>query len=197
MIPIEVIQRDARTMAEEAFLLRHRSPAFLLQPGRSDPLDGDPPTTRIRRSRVSAGDWLEQTLSDEGLPPPPDPFDAGLTPLPPTDQPLATGATHVVFVQKSETNPSPFPNMITLGRMPTNDITLPFSAISKVHALLLEGSPGEWFIQDQNSTNGTWVGSARLQAGQKGVLEDGAWINLGATLGLKFLLADSLYGFLR
>jgi hypothetical protein len=55
-----------------------------------------------------------------------------------------------------------FPSMITVGRTPNNDITLPSSQISKFHAYFrVIGDRLE--MADAGSRNGTWVGVQRLQ----------------------------------
>ena len=56
----------------------------------------------------------------------------------------------------------------TIGRHPTNDIELPFDAVSRYHARveLFDGNPR---IVDLNSSNGTYINSRRVQLAQ---LED-------------------------
>lgn len=55
----------------------------------------------------------------------------------------------------------------TLGRKPDNDITLDNAAVSGHHCKVYE-SGGTWFIEDLNSTNGTFVnGKKVLKAGLK------------------------------
>ncbi len=55
----------------------------------------------------------------------------------------------------------------TLGRKPDNDIVLDNAAVSGHHAKIYE-SGGAWFIEDLNSTNGTFVnGKKVLKSGLK------------------------------
>ena len=55
----------------------------------------------------------------------------------------------------------------TLGRKPDNDIVLDNAAVSGHHCRMYE-SGGTWFVEDLNSTNGTFVnGSKTLKAGLK------------------------------
>lgn len=55
----------------------------------------------------------------------------------------------------------------TLGRKPDNDIVLDNAAVSGHHAKMYE-SGGTWFVEDLNSTNGTFVnGKKTLKCGLK------------------------------
>ena len=55
----------------------------------------------------------------------------------------------------------------TLGRKPDNDIVLDNAAVSGHHCRMYE-SGGTWFVEDLNSTNGTFVnGTKTLKAGLK------------------------------
>lgn len=62
----------------------------------------------------------------------------------------------------------------TIGRKPDNDITLDNAAVSGHHCRMYE-SGGTWYVEDLNSTNGTFVnGKKTLKAG----LKNGDTINL-------------------
>ncbi len=62
----------------------------------------------------------------------------------------------------------------TIGRKPDNDIALDNAAVSGCHCKLYE-SGGTWYVEDLNSTNGTFVnGKKTLKAG----LKNGDTINL-------------------
>jgi len=55
----------------------------------------------------------------------------------------------------------------TLGRKPDNDIVLDNAAVSGHHCKMYE-SGGTWFVEDMNSTNGTFVnGKKTLKSGLK------------------------------
>src|SRR3569832_2599039 len=52
---------------------------------------------------------------------------------------------------------------VRLGRQPAFEIELPFPAVSVFHARLFRGeSAHEWWLEDQGSSNGTWLEGVRL-----------------------------------
>lgn len=52
---------------------------------------------------------------------------------------------------------------IRIGRQPAVEIELPFPGVSSFHARLYRGDlPGDWWVEDLGSTNGTWVDGTRL-----------------------------------
>lgn len=48
-------------------------------------------------------------------------------------------------------------NILTLGRDPYSDIEMPFDGVSWQHARIIKLGPGEYYIEDLNSSNGTWL----------------------------------------
>ena len=72
-------------------------------------------------------------------------------------------------------------NMI--GRDTTNDIVINDPEISRKHARLVINTGGYW-LEDQNSTNGTFVNGQRLMGPHS--LRPGELIMLGETIGLVF-----------
>ncbi|MCY0859289.1 MAG: FHA domain-containing protein [Sulfolobaceae archaeon] len=80
-----------------------------------------------------------------------------------------------------------FPN-ISIGRSPENVIVIPDPAISRKHALIsLENN--EVFIEDLNSTNGTWLydGKQFQPIKSKTKLDNNAVIKLGNSTIVKFV----------
>ena len=52
---------------------------------------------------------------------------------------------------------------LRIGRQPGIEIELPFPAVSSQHARLFRGPlPGDWWVEDLGSTNGTWLDGRRL-----------------------------------
>ena len=67
----------------------------------------------------------------------------------------------------------------TLGRKPDNDIVLDNAAVSGHHAKMYE-SGGTWFVEDLNSTNGTFVNNQRVTAPTPFGIED--TLRIGRTM---------------
>jgi pSer/pThr/pTyr-binding forkhead associated (FHA) protein len=73
---------------------------------------------------------------------------------------------------------------IRIGRRADVDLSLPFAALSGVHARLLRKrtSTGErstsWFLEDLDSKNGTYVGKNRLRPGEQRLILTGDEVDL-------------------
>ena len=70
---------------------------------------------------------------------------------------------------------------IRIGRRAGLEMSLPYSALSGVHARLVKASdpkPDHWVLEDLGSTNGTFVEGERLKPGIKRPLAAGAQIKL-------------------
>ncbi len=112
----------------------------------------------------------------------------------PAPAPPELQRAEVVFLEKTSRNP--FAEMITVGRATNNDVCLPLTSVSKVHAYFTHGAADEWKLTDQRATNGTWVNDARLAAGSTASLGDGTRIAFGPEARARFFLPDGLFGFL-
>jgi len=66
---------------------------------------------------------------------------------------------------------------LTIGRAPDNDVALDFPGISRYHAVV-ERRDALCTVRDLNSSNGTWVGAARIS---RTVLNDGESFRIGST----------------
>ena len=77
---------------------------------------------------------------------------------------------------------------LTIGRTERNDICYPNKVVSSEHAILQFRS-GKWFIQDTNSTNGTFVNGRRVS---KAELHVGDAIFI---MGLKIVIGKSIIAF--
>lgn len=70
---------------------------------------------------------------------------------------------------------------VRLGRQPTFEIELPFPAVSVFHARLFRGeSAHEWWLEDQGSTNGTWLEDQRLAPRRPVLIRAGQRMRIGS-----------------
>ncbi|HYA01509.1 MAG TPA: FHA domain-containing protein [Syntrophobacteria bacterium] len=78
-------------------------------------------------------------------------------------------------------------HMIFLGRSPNNDLVVPNTMVSKLHAYFCQ-VPGERIYQlvDMDSTNGTFVNGERLLPSVKKTLRDGDEVAFGPEMRLAF-----------
>lgn len=78
---------------------------------------------------------------------------------------------------------------LTIGRGSGNDIRLPFTDVSRVHARLTCGKSGKVEMMDMGSTNGTFInGQRRLYR----MLRDGDKIQFGETTLFRFAFHDEV-----
>jgi hypothetical protein len=188
VIPIRTLRTEATGLTEAQFVARHPDPALVIDAGDAGRPPGSDPMA-----------WLGKTVADE------DPMDTmamlidpGQTTTPEVDVVAAAARALVFFVHKAARveDPPLFPDMVTIGRVPNNDIVLAFPTVSKVHAYL-RCDASTWRLYDHRSRNGTFVGQRRLAPGGSHALEDGAMVHIGPSLTLTFLLPPSLYGLVR
>lgn len=185
MILISALRAEALSLGEAQFVARHPDPALVIATPGEGATRGDPMA------------WLGKTVADEeGLDRSPGLADTALTPSPEVDLAAASARAAAFFARKAAGQTNLFPDMITIGRVPNNDIVLAFPTVSKVHAYLRrEGDT--WLLHDNRATNGTFVAQRRLAPGGSHPLEDGGLIHIGPSLTLTFLLPASLFGFVR
>jgi hypothetical protein len=101
----------------------------------------------------------------------------------------------ILEVKKKEDNP--FPNMIFVGRTQRSDIPISHNGISKSHAFFeLDDNLGQWYLTDNNSTNGTNINDTALAAQQKQAVNYGDIISFG-TMKFKFVQADQIWKILQ
>lgn len=84
-----------------------------------------------------------------------------------------------------------FPDRITIGRTPNNDIAIVDHSVSRFHAYLrVDGK--DWVVADAGSKNGSWLGSATLEARKERKLTSKTIVRIG-DVDLTFYLALDLY----
>ncbi len=70
-------------------------------------------------------------------------------------------------------------NVIRIGRTGDNEVALNAEKVSRNHARVERGPDGRYRITDLGSTNGTWLGDARLLANTPEVWEPGQMVRIG------------------
>ncbi|MDP7035584.1 MAG: ATP-binding cassette domain-containing protein [Planctomycetota bacterium] len=89
------------------------------------------------------------------------------------------GSTGTLFRKRFEI---PFADeLLTIGRSSTNQIELPHSQVSQLHALLRQAQ-GKHFILDQGSTNGTFVNGLPVRSDSQKALQHEDLIQIGPFL---------------
>lgn len=98
--------------------------------------------------------------------------------IPRKPAPTAMAGTRLEVLQGKVVPPFPLNGSeFTVGRSRRNQLVLRESIVSGVHARFREAQ-GHWFIQDQDSFNGTFVNDKKVQAQR---LKDGDRIRIGST----------------
>jgi hypothetical protein len=84
-----------------------------------------------------------------------------------------------------------FPDRITIGRTPNNDVAIADPSVSRLHAYV-RPERGRWVVADAGSKNGSWLGGAALDARKERAIASGAVLRLG-DVDLTFFLAADLF----
>jgi len=84
-----------------------------------------------------------------------------------------------------------FPDRITIGRTPNNDIVIVDHSVSRFHAYLrFDGNA--WVVADAGSKNGSWLASSALEPRKERKVPSKAIVRIG-DVDLTFYLAPDLY----
>jgi two-component system, cell cycle response regulator len=95
-----------------------------------------------------------------------------------------TNAGQVFALEESET---------LLGRGRDVQVRIEDVAISRVHARIVKGEDGRFFVEDMGSTNGTFVnGTGPLEGSARAALRAGDRIQIGPNVVLRFSVIDQL-----
>jgi hypothetical protein len=84
-----------------------------------------------------------------------------------------------------------FPDRITIGRTPNNDIVISDQSISRLHAYA-RFDRGGWFVADAGSKNGSWLDKLTLDARKERPIQSKAKLRLG-DIDLMFFVAQDLF----
>lgn len=87
-----------------------------------------------------------------------------------------------------------FPDRITLGRTPNNDLAIADPSVSRLHAYVKQVGGG-WVVADAGSKNGSWLDDAALEPRKERTLTSKALLRVG-DIDLTFFLAADLYAVL-
>ncbi len=84
-----------------------------------------------------------------------------------------------------------FPDRITIGRTGNNDVVIPDSSVSRLHAYVRRDG-ARWLVADAGSKNGSWLADEPLAARKERPLVSRAVLRLG-DVDLTFYLAADLF----
>lgn len=88
-------------------------------------------------------------------------------------------------------------HLVTVGRLPNNDVVIPDISVSRFHAFVKRGGNGAFQIQDAGSTNGTTVNGSNVPsrgAGSPTELKSGDNLRIGQ-VAFTFLEVNALRQF--
>jgi len=111
--------------------------------------------------------------------------------VPTTDNPV------VFLVAKSDSQPNPFQEGVSVGRASVNDVVLPHKSISRFHAYLQrEPTSARWALADAASRNGTMADGVPLPANVPSLLGGANRLRIGH-LDLTFLSPEAFVRWLQ
>ncbi|MFN0248935.1 MAG: FHA domain-containing protein [Kofleriaceae bacterium] len=84
-----------------------------------------------------------------------------------------------------------FPDRITIGRTPNNDIVITDASISRLHAYV-KSDGRNWVVADAGSKNGSWLDRVTLEARKERKLGTRMVLRLG-DVDLTFYMAEDLF----
>jgi hypothetical protein len=84
-----------------------------------------------------------------------------------------------------------FPDRITIGRTPNNDVVIADTSISRLHAYVKRVGSG-WVVADAGSKNGSWLKGAALDPRKEQPLPSRAVLRFG-DVDVTFYLAEDLF----
>ena len=103
---------------------------------------------------------------------------------------LTDGATEMELYPLAKKSGASFPDRITIGRMPNNDVVISDPSVSRLHAYV---KPAEiWLVSDAGSKNGSWLNEQWLDPRREVSLPPGSVLRLG-DVRFTFYLSRDLF----
>ena len=128
---------------------------------------------------------------DGDAPPPPDAEDFEET-LPTTTPPQPPEAPLGLELYPLSKKPgASFPDRITIGRTPNNDVVIADHSVSRLHAYVRLDAT-QWLVADAGSKNGSWLDKHRLEPRKEHTLASRSVLRLGE-VDLTFVAAGDLF----
>jgi hypothetical protein len=87
---------------------------------------------------------------------------------------------------------NPFPQFVSVGRAPNNDLVLAVDSVSKFHCYFTEDR-GAWAVTDYRSTNGTELNGKRIEPAVATALKSGDRLRIGRHVCAEFLEPAALH----
>jgi len=81
-----------------------------------------------------------------------------------------------------------FKTLVTVGRAKNNDIVFMFPSVSKIHAVFHQIDE-EWFLEDRNSSNGTFINGIPVVSGEPRAVPDESILSFGHEVEAIFIQA--------
>jgi pSer/pThr/pTyr-binding forkhead associated (FHA) protein len=104
-----------------------------------------------------------------------------------------TAPTELVIYPLAKKPGASFPDRITIGRTPNNDICIADHSVSRLHAYVrMEGHGKRWCVADAGSKNGSWLGFDKLEPRKERDLSSRASMRMGE-IELTFYSAADLF----
>jgi len=84
-----------------------------------------------------------------------------------------------------------FPDRITIGRTPNNDVVIADHSVSRFHAYVRQDGP-QWVVADAGSKNGSWLDKHRLEPRKERTLASRSVLRIGE-VDMTFIVAGDLF----
>ena len=104
---------------------------------------------------------------------------------------MTAGTADIEVYPLSKKPGASFPDRITIGRTPNNDIVIIDHSVSRLHAYLRHDGK-QWVVADAGSKNGSWLDRSPLEPRKERLVMSKQTIRIG-DVDLTFFTATDLY----